>query len=129
MAEVSQRLENLRKGRGTKKKLGHKSYSIKLSPQDKQTVEDIAESFECTYGDKGSISCLLSKLASRELMVVSTPPTWQETSSGEKISTIDSEPASVLPNPEKVLQETFPKISSLQQNDVFSSESEQRIAT
>ncbi|MEM6596731.1 MAG: hypothetical protein AAF635_00970 [Cyanobacteria bacterium P01_C01_bin.69] len=78
MVNANSRLDNLQKGRGKKKKLGHKSYSIKLSPEAKRNVENIAQSFSCVHGNSGSISSLLNKLASNELMVVATPPKWNE---------------------------------------------------
>jgi hypothetical protein len=113
---MSSKLENLQMGRGTKAKLGHRSYSVKLSPQDKKRVESIAESFDCTYGDGGSISGLLSKIASKELMVVTTPPniqydSFQDTSSpytnGEVPSDIEEE---ILPSPEELLQNKLPEL-------------------
>ncbi|EDX83427.1 hypothetical protein S7335_746 [Synechococcus sp. PCC 7335] len=101
-------LENLLKGRGTKKKLGHKSYSVKLSPSEKKRVEDIAESFDCTYGNSGSISCLLTKLATKELMVVSSPPIWEKSPCHSEAT---SDKSKVLPDPKSVMQRSLPGIS------------------
>lgn len=104
MVKTNSSLDNLRKGRGKKKKLGHKSYSIKLSPEDKKNVEGIAESFGCVYGNSGSISALLTKLATQELMVVATPPSWILQPSSQSPIHPDIE---VLPDPEEVLNAGF----------------------
>ena len=52
-------LENLKKGRGKKPKLGHKPFTINLLPSEKELLDKIAESFDCTYGKRGSLSRLL----------------------------------------------------------------------
>ncbi|MGD1865704.1 MAG: hypothetical protein ACFB0D_14220 [Phormidesmis sp.] len=116
MVNSDSRLDNLQKGRGKKKKLGHKSYSIKLSPEAKQTVESIAQSFSCTHGSSGSISALLNKIASEDLMIVETPPTWDISPDDSPVST-PTEPSQprekeVLPKPSDVIKQTFPKITT-----------------
>ena len=79
MANPNPNLENLAKGRGKKPKLGHKAFSVKLAPNEKEVLEEIAKSYHCTYARKGSISGLLSKIAQQELMVVPAPPQTQFT--------------------------------------------------
>ncbi|CCQ52237.1 hypothetical protein WH8501_05620 [Crocosphaera watsonii WH 8501] len=73
MANPNPNLKNLEKGRGKKPKLGHKAFSVKLDPNEKEILEEIAKSYNCTYAGKGSISGLLSKIAQQNLMVVPAP--------------------------------------------------------
>lgn len=67
-------IENLALGRGKKPKLAHQSYKINLSAKDKDILEVIAEAYECTYGGKGSISALLTKIAREELLITPQVP-------------------------------------------------------
>ena len=74
MANPKPKIENLEKGRGKKPKLGHKSFTVKLSPWEKENLDEVAKSFGCKYGEGASLSGLLSKIANEELIVVQAPP-------------------------------------------------------
>jgi hypothetical protein len=78
MGNPNPRLENLDKGRGKKPKLGHQPFTLNLLPSEKQSLDKIAQSFNCKHGQKGSISRLLSQIANAELMIVKTPPNWRD---------------------------------------------------
>jgi hypothetical protein len=68
-------IEGLALGRGKKPKLGHKQVAIQMSEEHKGAVEAIAASYGCIHGGKPSLSGLLAKIGSGELLIVHAPPT------------------------------------------------------
>ena len=78
MPNSNPNLDNLKKGRGKKPKLGHKPFTVNLLPSEKDILDEIAKSFNCKHGKKGSLSRLLSKIATNELSVVETPKYFLE---------------------------------------------------
>ncbi|MGK7881180.1 MAG: hypothetical protein AB4060_13920 [Crocosphaera sp.] len=115
MANPNPNLKNLEKGRGKKPKLGHKAFSVKLDPNEKEVLEKIAKSYDCTYAGKGSISSLLSKIAQQNLTVVParpyTPFTNKIISTNKEQNDIESETKpSLSPDPIEILDDDLLKI-------------------
>jgi hypothetical protein len=68
-------IEGLALGRGKKPKLGHKQVAVQMSDEHKDAIEAIASLYGCLHGGKPSLSGLLAKIGSGELLVVPSPPT------------------------------------------------------
>ena len=75
MANPNPKTEQLALGRGKRPKLNHQSVSMRMSAEVKQSIEAIAESYDCFYGGKPQISKLLERIAHGDLLVVPAPPT------------------------------------------------------
>ena len=56
-------------GRGKRPKLNHETVSMRMSSATKHELEQLAQSFGCTYGGKPWIAGLLTRIANRELLV------------------------------------------------------------
>ena len=76
MANQHPQLKNLEKGR-KKPKLGKKEVRIQLCDHEKFILEKIACNFNCTHGDKGSLTGLLSQIGKKQLMIVETPHAYK----------------------------------------------------
>lgn len=72
LAEI--RLKNLESGRGKRPKLDHQFVGMRLSPQSRERLEEIAALYGCTYGSRPWLSGLLTKIANGELLIVPCPP-------------------------------------------------------
>lgn len=66
--------EQLVRGRGKRPVLNNETVSMRMSPATRQTLEEIAYSYNCIYGGKPWIAGLLEKIGTGELVVVPTPP-------------------------------------------------------
>lgn len=77
MANPNPPLSNLVKGRGKRPPSGRKSYTVKLTGPEKSNLDEIALSYGCRHGDGASISSLLVKIASEDLLVVPAPPSYK----------------------------------------------------
>lgn len=74
MANPNPKTEQLALGRGKRPKLNHQAVSMRMSINVKQSLEEIAGSYDCFYGGKPQISKLLEKIANGDLLVVPAPP-------------------------------------------------------
>jgi hypothetical protein len=68
------RLENLTNAGKGRKKLDKIAVSIRLSPEDKEALRQLAKQYGCFFGDEPYIGGLLEKIARKELIVVPAPP-------------------------------------------------------
>ncbi|MEO0406679.1 MAG: hypothetical protein AAF289_04940 [Cyanobacteria bacterium P01_A01_bin.135] len=75
MSNPNPKTEQLAKGRGKRPKLNNQTVGMRMSGQTRQQLENIAQSYDCTYGGKPWIAGLLERIAKGELMVVPAPPT------------------------------------------------------
>jgi len=75
MANPHPKTENLKLGRGKRPKLDNKTVAMRMSPHTKETLEAIAQQYDCIYADEPWIAGLLAKIADGELMIVPAPPT------------------------------------------------------
>lgn len=66
--------EPLELGRGQRPKLNNPTVAMRMSPDTRDTLEAIANSYGCTYGGKPWIAGLLEKIGSGQLVVVPAPP-------------------------------------------------------
>lgn len=66
--------DNLALGRGKRPKLNHETVAMRMAPETKAALEDIAASYDCYYGGKPWIAGLLAKIAQEELIIVPAPP-------------------------------------------------------
>lgn len=73
MANSNPQLKNLELGRGKRPKLNNITVGMRISPDTKARLEEIAEDFGCTYGGKAWIAGLLEKIGSNELIVSKAP--------------------------------------------------------
>lgn len=74
MPNPNPKTEQLAKGRGKRPKLNNHTVGMRMSLQTRQQLENIAQSYDCTYGGKPWIAGLLERIARGELMVVPAPP-------------------------------------------------------
>lgn len=74
MANPNPKTDQLALGRGKRPVLNNETVSMRMSPSTRQTLEEIAYSYNCMYGGKPWIAGLLEKIGTGELMVVPTPP-------------------------------------------------------
>lgn len=73
MANSNPKTENLKLGRGKRPKLNNVTVGMRMSPETKARLEEIAEHFNCLYGGKPWIAGLLEKIGSNELIVSEAP--------------------------------------------------------
>jgi predicted DNA-binding protein len=73
VANSNPKVENLKLGRGKRPKLNNMTVGMRMSPETKERLEEIAEHFDCTYGGKPWIAGLLEKIGSSELIVSEAP--------------------------------------------------------
>ena len=73
MANPNPKVDHLKAAPGAKPKGDTQPYTIRLSESAKSKIEDIAASLDCVYNGVGSLSRLLSAIASEELVVVPKP--------------------------------------------------------
>lgn len=73
MANSNPQVENLKLGRGKRPKLNNISIGMRISPNTKERLEEIAKDFGCIYGGKPWIAGLLEKIGSNELIVSQAP--------------------------------------------------------
>lgn len=73
VANSNPRVDNLKLGRGKRPKLNNITVGMRMSPETKARLEEIAEHFDCTYGGKPWIAGLLEKIGSQELIVSAAP--------------------------------------------------------
>lgn len=74
MSNPNPPLENLVLGRGKRPKLGNETVSMRMSQATRESLEEIAECYDCFYGGKPWIAGLLEKIGSGQLEVVPSPP-------------------------------------------------------
>jgi hypothetical protein len=74
VANPNPKTDQLALGRGKRPVLNNETVSMRLSPETRQVLEEIAYSYDCTYGGKPWIAGLLNKIGTGELAVVPTPP-------------------------------------------------------
>ncbi len=74
MPNYSPNTQGILNNRGVKPRLNKKEFSIKLQPEKKEILEEIAGEFGYKHGGKGSLSALLEAIADDELMLVERPP-------------------------------------------------------
>ena len=65
--------EQLALGRGKRPKLNHGTISMRIAQATRESLEQIAESYDCIYGGQPWIAGLLEKIGSGELVVVPRP--------------------------------------------------------
>lgn len=75
MPNPTPQFEQLMLKRGKRPKLGNTTVSMRMSEATKQALEEIADSYDCRFGNKPWIAGLLEKVGRGELMIVPTPPT------------------------------------------------------
>jgi len=92
MPNPNPKTEQLALGRGKRPKLNNETVSMRMSPETRQNLEKIAQSYNCMYGNKPWIAGLLEKIGSGDLIIVPTPAyISEETSSTEESSEVDAE--------------------------------------
>lgn len=91
MPNYSPNTQGLLDKRGVKPRLNKKEFSIKLLPDKKGILEDIALEFGYKHGKKGSLSALLEAIADDELMLVQTPPSRRKPIPNDDESYIDGD--------------------------------------
>lgn len=74
MANSNPKTEQLALGRGKRPTLNNETVAMRMSPSTRQMLEEIAYSYDCTYGGKPWIAGLLEKIGNGELVVVPAPP-------------------------------------------------------
>jgi hypothetical protein len=75
VANPKPQIKNLELGRGKRPKLNNVTVGMRMSPETKARLEEIAEDYGCFYGGKPWIAGLLEKIGSNEL-IVSKAPTY-----------------------------------------------------
>ena len=97
MANPNPQTKNLELGRGKRPKLNNVTVGMRMSPETKARLEEIAEDHGCFYGGKPWIAGLLEKIGSNELIVSKAPSyLWKDKPGKEKPeppSGFPSEPA------------------------------------
>ncbi|MEM6520503.1 MAG: hypothetical protein AAF892_05785 [Cyanobacteria bacterium P01_D01_bin.71] len=73
MAKSKSSIDNLKLGRGKRPKLNNITVGMRMSPETKARLEEIAAHYECTYAGKPWIAGLLEKIGSDELVISRTP--------------------------------------------------------
>jgi hypothetical protein len=73
VANRNPKTENLKLGRGKRPKLNNVTVGMRMSPETKTRLEEIAEHFGCYYAGKPWIAGLLEKIGSNELIVSEAP--------------------------------------------------------
>jgi hypothetical protein len=76
MANPNPNTDGLALGRGKRDKLGHEQVSMRMSPQTRKALEEIAEQYGCFYGGKPWLAGLLTKIGFGELKVMPAPDTY-----------------------------------------------------
>lgn len=74
MANPTPKTEQLALGRGKRPRLDNETICMRMSASIREAIEEIAESYDCYYGNKPWIAGLLQKIGSGELIVVPKPP-------------------------------------------------------
>jgi hypothetical protein len=74
VANPNPKTEQLSLGRGKRPALNNETVSMRMSPETRRILEEIAYSYNCVYGGKPWIAGLLDKIGSGELTVVPSPP-------------------------------------------------------
>jgi hypothetical protein len=74
MSNPNPKTEQLALGRGRRPIKDSHTVCMRLSPETRQKLEEIAESYNCHYGQKPWIAGLLEHIAEGHLMVVPSPP-------------------------------------------------------
>jgi hypothetical protein len=85
VANPNPQIKNLELGRGKRPKLNNVTVGMRMSPETKARLEEIAEDYGCFYGGKPWIAGLLEKIGSNEL-IVSKAPTYLLKDKSEKPS-------------------------------------------
>ena len=91
MANPNPQTKNLELGRGKRPKLNNVTVGMRMSPETKARLEEIAEDHGCFYGGKPWIAGLLEKIGSNE-MIVSKAPAYLWKDKPEPSSVPPSEP-------------------------------------
>jgi hypothetical protein len=73
VANPNPQTQNLELGRGKRPKLNNVTVGMRMSPETKARLEEIAEDYGCFYGGKPWIAGLLEKIGSNELIVSKAP--------------------------------------------------------
>jgi hypothetical protein len=73
VANPKPQIQNLELGRGKRPKLNNVTVGMRMSPETKARLEEIAEDYGCFYGGKPWIAGLLEKIGSNELIVSKAP--------------------------------------------------------
>jgi hypothetical protein len=74
VANPNPKTDQLALGRGKRPVLNNETVSMRMSPETRQVLEEIAYSYDCIYGGKPWIAGLLDKIGTGELTVVPSPP-------------------------------------------------------
>jgi hypothetical protein len=81
VANPNPQIQNLELGRGKRPKLNNVTVGMRMSPETKARLEEIAEDYGCFYGGKPWIAGLLEKIGSNELIVSKAPAyLWKDKS-------------------------------------------------
>jgi hypothetical protein len=73
MPNPNPKTEQLALGHGKRPKLNHGTISMRMGQATRDSLEQIAESYNCIYGGQPWIAGLLEKIGSGELVVVPRP--------------------------------------------------------
>lgn len=76
MANPNPNTDGLALGRGKRQKLDHDTVCMRLSPQTRKELDDIAAQYGCFYGGNPWLAGLLRKIGSGELVVMPAPETY-----------------------------------------------------
>ncbi|UJB73119.1 hypothetical protein HRE53_30875 (plasmid) [Acaryochloris sp. 'Moss Beach'] len=74
MANPNPNTSGLSKGRGKRPKLDNETVCMRLSEEDRKSLEKIAEQYGCIYGGKPWLAGLFRMIGSGELLVLPAPP-------------------------------------------------------
>jgi len=86
MPNPNPKTEQLALGRGKRPKLNNETVSMRMSPETRQILEKIAQSYNCMYGNKPWIAGLLEKIGSGDLIIVPAPNYIAEKSTSKDFS-------------------------------------------
>ena len=76
MPNPNPNMDGLALGRGRRQKLDNDTVCMRMSPETREELENIAEMYGCFYGGKPWLSGLMMKIGSGELMVMPSPDTY-----------------------------------------------------
>ena len=76
MANSNPNTDGLALGRGRRQKLDNETICMRISPQTRKTLENIAAKYGCFYGGNPWLAGLLRKIGSGELVVMPDPDTY-----------------------------------------------------
>lgn len=68
------RIERFKNKRGIKPKTDRFPLQLRLNQKEKAALEQIAQSYNCFFGELPSVAALIRKVAQGELIIVPSPP-------------------------------------------------------